>query len=168
MKKLMILASCAMLLLLAGCKKENNTPDQPQPAAEVISGNVEQPAWVGIKDDEYDMTSSMTIVVKVDLSLTYPEQVAQANWQVVEGDLLAAFSGETCLGVAAPQADMANLFNLFVAGSNKQNVGDVQLRYYSKQLKNIFAATETFPYSNGGSLESSVSKPYAPKFEVQK
>ena len=46
----MILASCAMLLLLAGCKKENNTPDQPQPqpAAEVITGNVEQPAWVGI------------------------------------------------------------------------------------------------------------------------
>ena len=100
---------CALLLFAAGCKKDKgNDPVNPQ---ESLNGNVARPAWTAVEVP--DMTSSMTAVVKV----------ANLNGQMVsdqivnEDDLLAAFSGETCLGTVSPQD---GLFFLFIAGVNDQ------------------------------------------------
>lgn len=60
---------CALLLFAAGCKDANDPTSDPSS----IVGDVPVPAWT--LATEYDMTSSMNLIVKVDLSITYPEQV---------------------------------------------------------------------------------------------
>lgn len=154
--KLLIVASCALLLIAAGCKKNNS--DEPE--LEPIAGNVETPSWTS--PETYDMTASMTAIVKVDLSANYAQQVTKEGWQTGEGDLLAAFSGETCLGVDTLNADRTDLFFLYIAGVNEEMTEDIQLRYYSKQLKNIFKAKELIPFSNDAQL-GSASIPYMPE-----
>ena len=161
MKKLMVIASCAVLLIVAGCK-DKNTPE-----VESLVGSVATPSWQA--PESYDMTSSMTAIVKIDSA----EQLAavkdkMTDGQIVhEGDLLAAFSGENCLGVDTIHADQAGLFFLYIAGSSEENPANVQLRYYSTQLSNIFAANESFAFSNDGHL-GSVSIPYTPAWSIAK
>ena len=77
----------------------------------------------------------MTAVVKVDLKAQYPEKAS--DWQLNDNDLLAAFNGETCLGVASPKE---GLFFLYIAGTE----GAVTLRYYSAHYKNFFEAKDAF------------------------
>jgi len=156
--KLFIAASCALMLIAAGCKDKNPVEPELKP----ITGNTETPSWTA--PESYDMTASMTAVVKVDLSQTYPQQVAKEEWKTGEGDLLAAFSGETCVGVDTLEADRTDLFFLYIAGLNEGNNEDIQLRYYSKQLKNIFTATELIPFRNDAQ-KGSVSEPYSPEFK---
>lgn len=156
--KLFIVATCALMLIAAGCK--DKTPVEPE--LDPIAGNVETPSWTA--PESYDMTASMTAVIKVDLSQTYPRQVEKEGWKTGEGDLIAAFSGETCIGVDTLGADRADLFFLFMSGLNEGDIEDVQLRYYSKQLKNIFKATELIPFRNDAEL-GSVSEPYTPEFK---
>ena len=138
---------CALLLFAAGCKDKN--------APESLNGNVARPTWTAIEVP--DMTSSMTAVIKV----------ANLNGQIVndsivnEDDLLAAFSGETCLGTAQPQD---GLFYLFVAGINND---PVTLRYYSAHYKNLFEAKDAFPFVNDDHL-GTVAEPFIPTFVVVK
>lgn len=65
---------CALLLFAAGCKDTDEPTSDPQS----IVGDLPVPAWTPAM--EYDMTSSMTLIVKVYLSITYPEQVASIGW----------------------------------------------------------------------------------------
>ena len=90
------------------------------------------------------MTSSMTAVIKVDLAAQYPDKAS--DFVLDDNDLLAAFSGETCLGTATPQD---GLFYLFVAGINND---PVTLRYYSAHYKNLFEAKDAFPFVNDNHL----------------
>ena len=122
MKKSMLIATCALLLLAAGCNDKNKP--------ETITGNVAAPAWTA--PEKYDMTSSMTAIIRVDLAVNYPDQVAKAQWQVAEGDVLAAFSGETCLGVAEL---VDGLYYLYITAPSEGT--NVKLKYYSAALKNI-------------------------------
>lgn len=158
--KFMTIAICALLLFAAGCKDNN----QPSTDPKSIAGNIEKPSWAAPTD--YDMTASMTAIVKVDLAKTYPVEVANDKWQITEGDLLAAFSGEKCLGVDTLNADLSGLFFLYISGQNGDNNEDVQLRYYSTTLKNIFVSKELIPFSNDAEL-GSVSAPYSPEFAVK-
>ena len=138
---------CALLLFAAGCKDKN--------APESLNGNVARPTWTAIEVP--DMTSSMTAVIKV----------ANLNGQIVndsivnEDDLLAAFSGETCLGTAQPQD---GLFYLFVAGINND---PVTLRYYSAHYKNLFEAKDAFPFVNDNHL-GTVAEPLICNFALLK
>ena len=156
MKKLMIIASCALLLLAAGCKEKN----QP----ESFVGKVERPTWTAPSD--YDYTSSMTAVVKVDLKAQYPETAS--DFVLDDNDLIAAFSGETCLGVASPND---GLFFLYIAYPSSLQRGDggrlVTLRYYSAHYKNLFEAKDAFPFVNDDHL-GTIAEPLAPAFVVVK
>jgi len=138
---------CALLLVVASCTG-NNQPES-------IYGKVEQPAWSAPAD--YDYSSSMTAIVKVDLKSQYPESAV--DFAINEKDLLAAFSGEKCLGVTSPTD---GLFFLFIAGTE----GQVTIRYYSAQYKNLFAA-EPITYQNDLHL-GSPDQPYAPAFVLIK
>ena len=89
------LALCALLLFAVSCKKDSK--DEPSPAPQSITGNVSTPSWA--VSDDYDMTSSMTVIASVDLSLTYADQVQSTGWTVEEDDLLAAFDGNQCIGL---------------------------------------------------------------------
>lgn len=155
MKKLMMIVTCGMLLLAAGCKKDEPTPGT-QPAAS-FTANIARPTWSASKD--YDYSSSMTAVIRVDLKAQYPDKAA--DWQLNEQDLLAAFSGETCLGTASPKD---GVFYLYVAGTNDNSV---TLRYYSTQYKNLFEAADAFPFENDVHL-GTVAEPLTPSFVVAK
>ncbi|MBO4621639.1 MAG: hypothetical protein J5635_03095 [Paludibacteraceae bacterium] len=153
MKKFMIIASCAMMLLAAGCKQK---PVEP----ESIIGTTVRPVWTDPED--YDMSSSMTAIVKVDLSRTYTaEQLNAANYQQTAEDLVAAFSGDKCLGVAE-QVD--GLFFLYITAP--EDDGNVTLKHYSSVLKNLYTA-EPFPFRNDQQL-GTVLEPYSPKWAVIK
>lgn len=138
---------CALLLLAAGCKK-----DEP----ETLKSNKSQPAWTELAD--YDYTSSMTAVVKVDLAAQFPDLTS--DFKITDQDRLAAFSADKCLGVATPED---GLFYLFMVGAD----GSVTLRYYSAHYKNIFIANNAFAFQNDSHL-GTVSQPFIPTFAVEK
>ena len=142
---------CALLLLAAGCKKED---------PETFVSDIVRPIWTVPSD--YDVTSSMTAVVKVDLKAQYPDKAA--DFVLDDNDLLAAFSGETCLGTASPQD---GLFFLYVAGVNEKmgNEQMVNLKYYSAHYKNLFQAKDTIPFRNETNL-GTVAEPFIPHFVI--
>ena len=148
-----VLFLCALLLLAAGCKDKPKEPDS-------IIGTTERPAWTNPED--YDMSSSMTAIVQVDMSLTYTaEQLAAANYAQTANDLLAAFSGDQCLGVAE-QVD--GLFFLYI--TTPEEGDNVTIKHYSSVLKNIFT-DQPVPFRNDTQL-GTVGEPYSPEWTVVK
>ena len=165
MKKQCIIATCALLLFAAGCSNEPDTliGEQPKPTNWVVP-------------DNYDMTASMTAIVKVDLTKTYPEQlkaIADTVQLISKDDVLAAFSDSTCLGVAQL---VDSLFFLYITGplsvsgnglSGEAGLSSgsvaVSLRYYSAYFKNTFEAPNAFSFVNDTRL-GSVSQPLTPEF----
>ena len=101
---------------------------------ETLAGNVARPTWTA--PEVSDMSSSMTAVVKVDLKAQYLETAA--DFVLDNNDLLAAFSGETCLGTAQPQE---GLFFLYIAAPVTGNPSSVTLRYYSAHYKTDLRTT---------------------------
>ena len=139
---------CALLLFAAGCKNDN------APAS--LKGNVAAPTWAA--PAEYDYTSSMTAVIRVDLKAQFPAQAA--GWQLQDDDILAAFAGDKCVGVANP---IEGLFFLTIVDTE----GAITLRYYSGYYKNLFEAKEAFTFVNDARL-GTVAEPLVPKFVVLK
>ena len=158
--KFYTLALCALTLCtFFGCKGKENKPES-------IIGTTEKPTWTAPANN--DMTSSMTAVVKVDLAAGYTaEQLSAANYQVSEDDIVAAFSGDECLGIAGPLSlrdGQGEVFFLYICAPT--NDGKVTLRYYSAALKNIFIS-EPFAFVNDTQL-GSVAEPYTPTFIINK
>lgn len=147
---MIILASCALLLLAAGCKDKN--------APESFNGNVARPTWTA--SGSHDMTSSMTAVIKVDLAAQYPD-IAK-DFVLNDNDLIAAFSDETCLAVAAPDE---GLFYLYIGAPLTGNPSSITLRYYSAYYKNLFEAKDAFPYVSD-SRQGNADTPFIPTFVV--
>ena len=143
------LSLCTLLcsLLLPGCKDKE---------PETFVNDVSAPAWV--TSDNYDYTSSMTAVVKVDLKAQYPEKAA--DFLIDSKDQIGAFSGDTCLGIASPQS---GVFFLYIAGTE----GEISLRYYSAYYKNLFEAKDAFTFQNDANL-GTVAEPFTPTWTVAK
>ena len=157
MKKSFIFALCSlsmvMLLLFSGCKK-----DQEQ-APETFVSNKARPVWTA--PEKSDMTSSMTAVVKVDLKAQYPN--IAADFVLNENDLLGAFSGEQCLGVAQLKD---GYFFIFITAPAESS-SPVTLRYYSAFYKNLFEAKDVFPFKNDDIL-GTYDNPFIPSLVVIK
>ena len=130
----------AVLLIGAGC--ENTDPA-------VNPGDTPNPNWVITVEN--DMTSSMTAVVKVSFAQS-------------EG-ILAAFIGDDCCGVTSSENYIDGRYNLYISPSEQGE--DVQLKFYSPDLKRIFVAKKTFKYVNNDHL-GSPSNPYTPEWTVAK
>ena len=152
---LMVMLTTALCtLFMTGC-------NDPEP--ESIISDKSQPTWAPPTD--YDLSSSMTAIIKVDLSISYPDQVKDPANAIDAKDLVAAFIGEQCVGVASPQE--SGLFFLYISGpaSDSENP-EVTLRYYSAILKNNFVASEKIPYINDKVL-GTVAAPYVPTFVME-
>ena len=133
------------LLLPTGCK---NDPFSTK-------GNVENPQWVVTVDN--NMTASMTATVKVSIGN--------------EPGTLAAFIGYQCCGIAKPTPITGNLspvtdylYFLYISPATEEG-GEIQLKYYSPDLKRIFDATGTFPFRNDTHL-GTVPEPYTPNWKL--
>ena len=142
--------SIIMLVLFAGCK------DNKQP--QTLFGNLDKPVWIA--PDGNNMTSSMTALVKVDLLAQNPDLAADF---VLDGnDLLGAFAGEQCIGVA-PLED--GFFFVYINEPEAED-SSVTLRYYSAHYRNIFEAKNAFPYRNDDHL-GTVAEPFVPAFVLE-
>ena len=140
-------------VLLTGCKGKN--------AADAIIGSADKPVWTAPVD--YDMTSSVTAIVRIDLSSLYTaEQLAAANYAQAEDDELAAFCGDSCLGVGAYQKDH-DAYWLYITAP--VSGAEVTLKHYSSALKHIYLAEETYPFRTDDRL-GSASTPLLPKWKV--
>ena len=81
-----------------------------------------------------------------------------------EKNLLAAFAGEDCLGVAEL---VDSLYFLFINSPKEQTeAAKVSLRYYSTQYKNLFVAADAFAYVNNDTI-GTYNTPYVPAFVVE-
>ena len=137
------IALCAVLLFAAGCKDKKDDPVNPQ----VEPDTTENPNWTVTVDN--DMTSSMTAIVNVSLAS--------------QPGTLAAFIGNDCCAIATYDSDL-KLYWLYISSASEQG-GNVQLKFYSPDLKRIFVAKETFSFVNDAHL-GSVNVPYTPTWDV--
>lgn len=157
MKKSFIFALCSlsmiMLMLFSGCKKD------AEQAPETFVSNKPRPAWTA--PEKSDMTSSMTAVVKVDLKAQYPN--IAADFVLNENDLLGAFSGDQCLGIAQVQE---GYFFIYITAPAESS-SPVTLRYYSAFYKNLFEAKDVFPFKNDDHL-GTTAEPVIPALVVVK
>ena len=129
-----------LTVFLTGC--ENTDPY-------VNPGDTPDPHWVITVEN--DMTSSMTVIVKV----SFAEQAGT----------LAAFIGNDCCAVTTSVDFVDGLYYLYISPSAQGE--DVQLKFYSPNLKRIFEAKETFHFVNDDRL-GSPSAPYTPTWTVAK
>ena len=132
----------AVLIMAAGCKPQ--APVNPF----VDPGNTPDPQWVVTVEN--DLTASMTAIVKVSF----------AN----QPGALAAFIGNECCGIAEFKADYG-LYWLYIS-PNAESSDEVQLRFYSPELKRIFEANSTFPFSNYTHL-GTLSDPLTPEWTAE-
>ena len=157
MKKFRNVMILCALLLAAGCTSEE--PD-------AITGDVAKPAWAD--PTSYDMTASMTAIMDINLSYSFPAQVANLKTPLTKDeDLLAAFDGETCLGVAKLVDGLFFLYITAPVSGEESESAPITLKYYSKDLSNIFVGTEKITFRNDTQL-GSIAEPYTPKFVVEK
>ena len=133
-----MIALCTVLV--AGCKNQ-----EPDPY--VVPGNTPDPNWEVTVEN--DLTSSLTAIVKVSFAKS-------------EGTL-AAFMGNECCGIAEY---IEGLYWLYVSPATEAGSA-VQLRFYSPELKRVFEAKETFPYSNDNQL-GTIAAPYVPEWMEKK
>lgn len=161
---LLKLAACGLLLAFSACKGDDDSIPQPPSTQETLVSNKEKPAWQD--PAAQDMPISMTAIIRVNLSISYPQQMAaisnsSASGQIPgQNDLIAAFSGETCLGVAQY---IDGLFFLYIANPPQGADQAIDIYYYSATLKNIFVARKacTFVVDD---CKGSVSAPLEPNF----
>ena len=152
--------------VLTSCKGKEQPVDPSDPKNAAIAGNVAKPDWKG--PSSYDLSSSMTIVAQVDLSPYYASQLDTAKYALSPDDLLAAFSGDECLGVAEKKD---SLFFLYVcsptAATDDQATLSLTIRYYSASLRNVFRSINPIIYINDGQ-SGTVDNPHKPLFVIDK
>ena len=148
--KLLAIGFWLLALILTGCKNNENEPVGP----DVKPGKTENPNWVITVEN--DMTASMTAIVKVSFT--------------DKPGILAAFAGDACCGVTKEEDYIDGLYFLYVSpapNDERQATNDIQLRFYSPDLKHIFEATTTFPFVNDGH-QGTVSSPFTPEWVIAK
>ena len=158
MKRIIITLFALVGLVFAGCHKESITSIDTNGTLGTPNGSVDAPLWS--VDTNYDYSSSMTAVVEVELSLTYSQ--AANNWHVDSSDMVGAFCGDKCVGVAKPTH---NLFFVYIIAPEVGSTEPITLRYYSSILKNIFYSDVSFPFVNGGQ-QGTVNQPLRPQFRT--
>lgn len=162
--KMKLMALAMMLAIMTSC----NISEEPKKPSDSTSlqGSTQKPSWV--VGEDYDYSSGMTAIVKVDLLQTYPsavdgEGIAIDDNIIDKEDLLAAFIDDTCVGVQSP---IDGLFFLYIVNFNtSQDTKTISLRYYSAKLQNMFEAKDVFVFKNNDN-KGTISEPFKPEFTL--
>ena len=141
-----------LVALCVACNNNQNDPNAPSEYGP-IAGNLPKPEWTAVAD--YDMTSSMTAIVKVE---NLNNRVMYDQIATDKEALLAAFAGEECLGVAQPDS-VTGYFFLYICAPTQEDT--IRLKYYSAMYKNIFVDKNEFLFVNDA-LKGLVKDPYIP------
>ena len=124
-------------LVLSSCK-DKNEPAVPQ--------QVDDPQWEVTVENDPNLSMTATVLVTVTDS----------------PGTLAAFMEDECCGIGTYIDGLYILYISPALSSEDQSpISDVQLRFYSPELKRIFEASETFPYRNDANL-GTPANPYTP------
>ena len=142
-KNFKVLALCSLFLVALSACKDKEQPVDPY----VDPGTTANPNWVVTVEN--DMTASMTAIVKV-------------SFAKAEGSL-AAFIGDACCGIGEYQEEYG-LYWLYILPATEAG-GNVQLKFYSPDLKRIFVAQETFSFRNDDNV-GTVAAPFTPTWKV--
>lgn len=141
-----------LVALCVACNNNQNDPNAPLDYGP-IAGNLPKPEWTAVAD--YDMTSSMVAIVKVE------KLNGQAVYDKIADDkeaLLAAFAGGECLGIAQPDS-ATGFFFLYICAPTQAET--IQLHYYSAVYKNIFIDQDGFFFVNDAQ-KGAPKAPYVP------
>ena len=145
-----------LTVLFAACdKKDNPTPEKN------LYGNAARPAWTAPANPDPSISMTAVIAVQKLEGITIPDSVVSAN------DVLAAFSGETCLGIAKYEEGLFFLYIASLTSSSasgpSSNSAAITLKYWSAHYTNLFVAADAFPFVNDTQL-GSPAEPYVPAF----
>lgn len=145
-----------LTVFLTACDKKNDPT--PTPTEQDLNDNVARPTWTVSED--YDYSSSMTAVIAVHQLCG----VALSDSAVGSNDLLAAFIGEECHGIAAYDDGLFYLYIAGPTGNGQEAISNDQLtiKYWSARYTNLFV-TEPIPFVNDTQL-GSTAEPYKPVF----
>lgn len=166
MKKLTIIL-CTTLLCLIGCNRNNNPEEDKygEKGTGYLFSNKETPAWQA--PTNYDYTSSMTVVIQISKLNGTPIKPSAIG----DGDVMAAFVGDSCCGKVEP---IDGLFFLFITQPNSPSDDTtsisqlpITVRYYSAHYKNIFVAEAAFTYKSATHLGTD-SEPIEPDFLIER
>lgn len=143
-----------LLLLVVGC----NNSEEPEQS---IVGYQAKPEWKVSQD--YDMSSSMTMIVKVDMTSVYTDQqLSEVRFEVKDNDIMAAYADAVCLGLDT----LIDGLNHIYVGATSEGVESFRLKYYSSVLKHIYVS-ESIPYEVQGH-KGTIGTPFVPKWTIEK
>jgi len=111
-------------LALTGCKSKNEpTIDTP---------TIERPTWQAVATDYYGY---MTVIL----------DAASLPAKIDNQDLISAYIGDTCRGVAAPYLEQDSIVRIYLSVKPSEQEASnpdqqVELRYYSEKEKHIYTS----------------------------
>lgn len=104
------------------------------------------PAWVPMPNPQYNMT----VIGKI--------QISPGVYSLNENDILGAFVGEDCRGVASPFPGLGGILFLTI-GSNLQSGENITFKIYLSSSDQVVDANESFPFQNSGEM-GTMSDPF--------
>jgi len=103
------------------------------------TGNLDSPSWTPVPNLQYNMS----VIGKIQLS--------PAVFSLNENDIVGAFVGTECRGIASPFVSFEGILFLTI-GSNVQSGETVTIKIYLSSTNEIIDAIETIPFQNAGEL----------------
>ena len=102
------------------------------------------PNWVPVSNLQFNMN----VIGKI--------QISPGVYSVNENDIIGAFVGSECRGVASPYASLGGILFLTI-GSNIQSGETVTFKIYFASTNEIINANETIPFQNAGDIGTMAS-----------
>lgn len=111
------------------------------------------PTWTPVPNQQFNMS----VIGKI--------QISPGVFSLNENDILGAFVGDECRGVASPFAALGGVLFLSI-GSNVQSGETVTFKIYLASTNEIVNANETIPFQNAGET-GTMANPFIFTYSVQ-
>jgi hypothetical protein len=137
------------LILIPFLKLQASNPTLISPynlSSIIESPNPSPPSWIPTANMQFNMN----VIAKI--------QVSQGVFSLNENDILGAFVGTECRGVASPFSSLGGMLFLTI-GSNVQSGELVTFKIYRSATDQVINAIETFSFQNSAEM-GTMSNPF--------